>query len=569
MRKGSLKSKFLWLTLLVILVPLLVTNSVAISMHNDLLRDSMRTLAYHNIQHVGLTMQIFVQTANELSTDIVGNETIRAYLLAAAEGDDPEAAARAAGVLADFPISSLFISKATIFPLKGRPLNNNYYTGLTMSDDQRELALALKGHLFWALEENQQGEKNLSLVRSIRDVRNFNHQIGFVKIALNMSSLRNVLAAPDDLEQTGYTLLDSAGRIVLSTDHEADDPEKLAAMALRCANGSLWEERQYWAACPIEKTDWVLLGRSPDQASVPFRQTLARTLTIATLLCLVVCFAIAALFANLVTKPLRRLGDMMANVSDGDFSQKAEIGGFSELTMLTGQFNRMNEKLDFLYNEVLRKELRIREAELSALVSQMNPHFLYNILDTLYWMAKAGRTEEVGEMVSSLSKLMRLSLSGGREGFVPLRTELEQIRCYLSIQRIRFGDQILFDMSVEDVLLDCRVLKLILQPLVENAIQHGVHPVGGGEIRVRVFSGDGHLIYRVSNTGRVLRTEEIETCLRTEPEGRKGFALKNINDRLCLTYGAAYSLRYGHEDGMTYFEVIQPIERQEGGEPFV
>ena len=313
----------------------------------------------------------------------------------------------------------------------------------------------------------------------------------------------------------------------------------------------------------------MLLGRSPDQASVSFRQTLARTLTFATLLCVVVCFAIAAIFANLVTKPLRKLGDMMATVSDGDFSQKAEVGGFSELTMLTGQFNRMNEKLDFLYNEVLRKELRVREAELSALVSQMNPHFLYNILDTLYWMAKAGRTEEVGEMVSSLSRLMRLSLSGDREGFVSLQTELEQIRCYLSIQRIRFGDQILFELNVEDGLLDCQVLKLILQPLVENAIQHGVHPVGGGEIHVRVFSGDGLLVYRVSNTGRVLRAEEIETCLRTEPLGRKGFALKNINDRLCLTYGAEHSLRYGHEDGMTYFEVVQPIVRQEGGEPFV
>lgn len=569
MRKGSLKSKFLWLTLLVILVPLLVTNSVAISMHNDLLRDSMRTLAYHNIQHVGLTMQIFVQTANELSTDMIGNETIRAYLLAAEAGDDPEAAARAAAVLAGFPISSQFISKATVFPITGRPINNNYYSVLTLSDEQRERALALKGHLFWVLEENARGEQTLSLIRSVRDVRNFNHQIGFIKIALNMTSLQNVLAAPDDLEQTGYTLLDEAGRIVLSTDSEKADAEELAAMALRCVDGSLWEDNQYWAACAIEKTDWVLLGRSPDQASVSFRRTLTRTLTFATLLCIVVCFAIAAIFANLVTKPLRKLGDMMATVSDGDFSQKAEVGGFSELTMLTGQFNRMNEKLDFLYNEVLRKELRVREAELSALVSQMNPHFLYNILDTLYWMAKAGRTEEVGEMVSSLSKLMRLSLSGDKEGFVSLQTELEQIRCYLSIQRIRFGDQILFELNVEDGLLDCQVLKLILQPLVENAIQHGVHPVGGGEIRVRVFSENGLLVYRVCNTGRVLRAEEIETCLHTDPVGRKGFALKNINDRLCLTYGAAYSLRYGHEDGMTYFEVVQPIVHQEGGEAFV
>ena len=260
---------------------------------------------------------------------------------------------------------------------------------------------------------------------------------------------------------------------------------------------------------------------------------------------------------------------MMATVSDGDFSQKADAGGFSELTILTSQFNRMNEKLDFLYNEVLRKELRIREAELSALVSQMNPHFLYNILDTVYWMAKAGRMEEVGQMVSSLSRLMRLSLSGDNEGFVSLQTELEQIRCYLSIQRMRFGDQILFELKVEDGLLDCQVLKLILQPLVENAIQHGVHPVGGGAVFVRIFSKGGQLVYRVSNTGRVLRTEDIETCLNSEPVGRKGFALKNINDRLCMTYGADYSLRYGHEDGMTYFEVRQPLSYQEGGPSFV
>lgn len=566
MRKGSLKSKFLWLTLLVILVPLLMTNSIAISMHNDLLRDSMRTLAYHNIQHVGLTIQIFVQNANELSTDIIGNETIRAYLLAAEDGDDPAAAALASDVLAGFPISSQFISKATVFPLAGRPINNNYYSVLTLTEEQKQRALALKGHLFWVLEENAQGDQTLSLIRSVRDVRNFNHQIGFVKIALNMASLLTVLNAPDDLEQTGYTLLGQSGQMVLSTDPLSTDTAAFSAIARRCEGGGLWEDDQYWAASQIEKTDWILLGRTPDQASVSFRHTLVRTLSIATLLCMAVCFAIAVLFANLVTKPLKRLGDMMATVSDGDFSQKAETGGFSELSLLTGEFNRMSEKLDFLYNEVLRKELRVREAELSALVSQMNPHFLYNILDTLYWMAKAGRTEEVGEMVSSLSRLMRLSLGGDREGFISLETELEQIRCYLSIQRIRFGDQILFDLTVEEGLLDCQVLKLILQPLVENAIQHGVHPVGGGEIHVRIFKQETLLHYRVSNTGRVLNAAEIETCLHTQPEGRKGFALKNINDRLCMTYGAGFSLRYGHEDGMTYFEVVQPAQRQGEGE---
>lgn len=565
MRGGSLKSKFMWLTLLVILVPLLVTNSVAISVHNELLRDNMRTLAYHNIRHVGLTMQIFVQTANELSTDMIGNSVIRSYLLEAEKGDNPNSVAQTAEVLAGFPISSQFISKATIFPITGRPINNNSYPVLTLSEEQKEKALALKGHLYWTLEANQQGDQTLSLIRSVRDVRNFNHQIGFIKIALNMTSLLNVLEAPADLEQTEYTVLDENGQVVLSTDDNPMDLHLLQNAARRCGEGSIWDNGQYWAACSIEKTNWILLAHTPDQASVSFRQTLIHTLTVATFLCIVVCFAIAAVFANLVTKPLRKLGDMMVTVSDGDFSHKAEAGGFSELTFLTERFNRMNEKLDFLYNEVLRKELRIREAELSALVSQMNPHFLYNILDTMYWMSKAGRTKDVEKMVSDLSKLMRLSLSGDKSGFVLLATELEQIRCYLSIQRIRFGDSILFDLQADEQLADCKVLKLILQPLVENAIQHGVHPIGVGEVHVCVYRENGLLHYRVSNTGRVLRLEEIDTCLHSEPVERKGFALKNINDRLCMTYGEDYSLRYGCQDGMTYFEVIQPVVHAEGG----
>ncbi|MEG0492053.1 MAG: sensor histidine kinase [Clostridia bacterium] len=564
MRKGSLQSKFVLLAALVILVPLMVTNTMAIRTHRSLLSESMRTLSYNNVVHVGLTIGTYVQNANELSTSIIANSTLRAFLLSNEEDPDyMTKTALAADALNGFPVSSIFIRKASVYPLVGRALNNNNYSALPFSNAERERALALKGHLFWEQDVDSTGESMLSLCRSVRDTRNLSHQIGFVKVALNLDSMRKALLPPKELEQISYHILNPEGTLLLSTDEAVleafSTSGTLYELAERGAYAPLHERGLYLAAYAIDQTDWLLLSIAPDTAAIRFDRTLFQTLTLSALICVAVCLLIAVFFAGMVTKPLKHIGDLMASVSGGDFTGKLQSGGFDELTLLENQFNNMNERLNFLYNEVFQNELRIREAELSALVSQMNPHFLYNILDTIYWMAKSGQNEAVSDMVSNLSKLMRLSLSGSREGFISLATELEQIRCYLAIQRIRFQDQILFELETDESLLECRVLKLILQPLVENAIMHGINPVGSGTIHVRVAREGDELIYRVSNTGKILNLAEIEACLTAEKPQRKGFALKNINDRLTLSYGAAYRLQYGNEEGRTFFLVRQPM----------
>ena len=172
-------------------------------------------------------------------------------------------------------------------------------------------------------------------------------------------------------------------------------------------------------------------------------------------------------------------------------------------------------------------------------------------------MAKSKQIDAVSEMVSNLSKLMRLSMPGSGD-YIHLATELEHIRCYIAIQKIRFQDQIIFSLNIADGLLKYRVLKLILQPLIENAIVHGVTPVGGGAIGIDIYQDTGEIVYRVTNTGKLLNTEELHRLLCEPQTEKKGFALKNINERLRLSYGKRYHLEFGFEAGRTFFTVRQP-----------
>lgn len=562
MRLRSLKAKFVLLAALVIVIPLIVTTLFAQNLYRKLTDERMRTLHYNNMLHIGLTVENYVQNASELATYIIGNDSIRAFLLADTESPDyAQCTSFAASTLSSFPVSSRFINKATVFSNSGISINNNNYYPLSLTEEQKQRALGLRGHLFWETEITPADQTNrLVLCRSIRDTRNLSHQIGFLKIALNMESLRSALLPAQDLGRISYHIIDK-DKMILSTDTEALEslpPEDELYQYVRRGIGTcISEDRIYLSACPIDKTDWLLFSISPADPTRPFSHAMLSNALLSSAICICVCLTIAVFFGNIVTKPLKKIGDMMHSVSSGDFSSKMELRGSDELTVLARQFNDMSEKLDFLYNEVFQSQLRLKEAEISALVSQMNPHFLYNTLDTIYWMAKGNQTQAVSEMVSNLSKLMRLSMPGSGD-YVSLATELEQIRCYIAIQEIRFQDQISFSLSADSELMSCRVLKLILQPLVENAIVHGVTPVGGGDISIEIFRENEDIVYRVSNTGKLLDAEEIHRLLIQPQTEKKGFALKNIAERLRLSFGSRYTLDFGFENGHTYFKVRQP-----------
>ena len=205
-----------------------------------------------------------------------------------------------------------------------------------------------------------------------------------------------------------------------------------------------------------------------------------------------------------------------------------------------------------LMTRIIKDHEDLQKSELKALQAQINPHFLYNTLDAIVWMAEAGSTDSVVQMTKSLSNFFRLSLSKGRE-WVSCHDELEHVRCYLEIQKMRHADLLDYEIIECRGIEDYRVLKHILQPIVENAVDHGIKGRRrGGKIIVSGRRSDENLVFRVVDDGvgiDSIRLEEIRGEMDEDSEPESGYGLRNIHQRLRLYYGEGWGLRVDSEEG--------------------
>ena len=201
-----------------------------------------------------------------------------------------------------------------------------------------------------------------------------------------------------------------------------------------------------------------------------------------------------------------------------------------------------------MVDDIRVEEINLRAAELRLLQEQINPHFLYNTLDNIIWLAESGEDEEVVKMVSSLSSFFRTTLSKGRD-YITIAEEREHIESYLSIQKFRYRDILSYDIDFEDEILDHSILKLTLQPIVENALYHGIkNKRGMGHIQIDGRMAGDNIEFIVSDNGIGMREEEAEhlrnviSGLISDDRSDGGFGLFNVNQRLELNYGKEYGL---------------------------
>ena len=218
---------------------------------------------------------------------------------------------------------------------------------------------------------------------------------------------------------------------------------------------------------------------------------------------------------------------------------------------LTKQVNTMADRLEAMMKKSEQDAKRLRKAELRTLQAQINPHFLYNTLDAIVWKAEAGQTEEVIGLTSSLSDFFRISLSSGAD-WIPLSQEKKHIEGYLKIQQTRYRDIMKYEIDIPDEIGNCYILKLLLQPIVENALYHGIKiKRGGGTIYVSAKESDGWLYFCVRDTGCGMNAGQLEELNRRIKEenpmvsesGSGGFGLVNVNMRLRLYYNEPEELK--------------------------
>lgn len=251
-----------------------------------------------------------------------------------------------------------------------------------------------------------------------------------------------------------------------------------------------------------------------------------------------------------ITEPIRRLSAVTKLAGSGDFDVRAQEGSGDELAVLNASFNQMVEKIGQLVEHIRLEQITLRQTELKVLQAQINPHFLYNTLDSIIWLAEAGKNEQVVQMVSALSDFFRTTLSKGRD-YITLHEEETHIRSYLQIQKFRYRDILEYEIDIPRRIWQYPILKLTLQPLVENALYHGIkNKRGVGHIYVIAREEEDQILFYVRDDGIGLKPDKLSHVRTRISQGQterggdsSGFGLVNVNQRLKLNYGEEYGLK--------------------------
>lgn len=334
-------------------------------------------------------------------------------------------------------------------------------------------------------------------------------------------------------------------------------------------------------AAAIDTANWTVVAMTPKvDLRLELKQTQRFLLTVIVLL-VMAATVLATFVSRSFSSPFKRLIQQMKQVELGNFKGQVRVHSYQELNVLVASFNRMVHQMDELIEREKLSSISEKNAQLQALQSQVNPHFLFNTLDMIYWMLDERENDRLGRIILALSRIFRYSSDWEEASRVPLRLELEQLRHYLTIIETRLGGRVRTVIEVEERWLGTRVPKMILQPIVENAVKYGLEPLSRpGELRIYSVEAGCSLSIVVEDNGigmdaetlaRLRKALAVADDRRMAPQqedaaGRRGVGLANVHRRIVLMFGEAYGLTVDSEPGRgTIITVSFPKPGGEGG----
>lgn len=309
---------------------------------------------------------------------------------------------------------------------------------------------------------------------------------------------------------------------------------------IETGQGYTLDHQSYVSQEKIAGTDWTVIGVSSLEKLDQVRSQLMWTLLGASALSLLACLCLVWFSLKRWIAPLKDLRETMLEIASGTQNLRAKEAGAYELREVTRQFNAMLDQIDQLMADVRRQEEATRQYELQALSSQINPHFLYNTLDTIIWMAEFQDSQRVVQVTKSLATYFRLALNQGKD-LISLSDEINHVRQYLFIQKQRYGDKLEYEIAEEPDFDNLVLPKLVLQPLVENALYHGIkEKEGQGHIKVSVQKQDTGLVIRIEDDGVGFQNPGDSSQSQLK---RGGVGLQNVDQRLKLHFGDNYQMK--------------------------
>jgi len=418
-----------------------------------------------------------------------------------------------------------------------------------------------------SVRENLLNQISIILAKAVYDLDGA--KVGYVVMDLHRESISNMVSRYLDMYHTEIVLINKFNVVIYNS--EGTNAEGLGKLNLKENIDAVWANRNIsgflrdddYCYAKSSLADYMILCKISDDVvnmSISFlKESSVFILGIVAMLSLVFAYAISrSIFA-----PIRELTKSMKEVEKGNFLIKVAVKSKDEIGELGKAFNRMTSRIDELIRNVKEKQETLRVLEVNALALQMNPHFLYNTLDLIKWNAKLGKNKEVSEIAVQFGKLLRQIINNKNE-FVTVGYELDLISAYVNIQKKRH-EQLEVEFDLEKGIIQKYIPKLMLQPLVENAIVHGMeNKIGSGKISISAYQKDGYLIFTVTDDGCGMSEEQLSAVRNLNSEGMYRIGLSNIERRAKMYGDESCGLTINSTEGVGTTIILRLKEITEG-----
>ncbi len=450
------------------------------------------------------------------------------------------------------------ISKIRLYVPSGKIYANQQETFYSLPELTEQTDETYKRGVIWLktygarIYEGRGLSNIISCRMTISSKTNYDEIASILQLDIEETKLSRIFSAGISIDEEIY-LVDSGGVIISHPDPTLIGKEGLSEVELSTVlmnktghmSGSMSKNADLVAFSKLSATDWYLVMRLPASAvygSDVFSFDVLRVLLI---IAVVVVFVISLIliYSSIIENTVKRINTAIMLLNNEGIDQvdnitSQKIKNNTSLALLENNANHLVVTIKRLMEESYEAKLKARDYQLKALQAQINPHFLYNTLDSIKWMILEDRKKDSIWMINAFSKYFRLSLSKGRD-VVTLHDELELIQAYIGIMQKRFSNITTIDINIENSLMECLIPKLSLQPLVENALNHGIlHNQGSdGRLVINVKEEDDKLVITIKDNGQGMNQEQLEKIINQENSNTKGYGLGNVDERLKLFGG--------------------------------
>lgn len=579
---SSIQSVIFATVAVLVLSAVVIVTGVSMKFTNTSIFENSSEYTHTIIQQMNQNIDSYIDYMENIAYLISSNEDVQDYLFD--EKIDNEGRYRILNQFQTILDSRSDIRNVGIISKNGRMLINDGSKSVNQDLDlntQEWYATALEkpnGPILTSshVQHIISGERPwvITLSRGIRDRSGSGEKEGVFFIDLNYSAISE-LCDQSTVGTKGYAfILDAKGNIVyhpqqqqLYNELQTENISLIMDTDEDTVLTGTGNDGKLYSISRSEKTGWTVVDCTNVKELLSKSRQAQSVYVLTAIILVIVALLFSRFMARSITLPIQKLRDSMKKVQEGDFSvSDVVVDSRNEIGSLTKSFDVMTHRIHELMEQNVHEQEEKRKSELKALQSQINPHFLYNTLDSIIWMAEGKKNEEVVLMTASLARLLRQSISNEDE-VVPIANEVEYARGYLTIQKMRYKDKLEFQIEVDSSILYIPLIKLVLQPIIENAIYHGLkYKESKGLLIVKGFMKDGNAVLQVIDDGVGMDEETLAHIYDKHKVNyhSNGVGVYNVQKRLKLYYGEDYGITYTSELGKGTTATITIPGRQEG-----